>query len=177
MKGVIFKAIEELVQKKLGQETWDEVLKKAGFASRPFYTLVSDIEDEKVLSVIKAICEVSGLSFQEVADLFGEYWMTEFAPRVYRGYFLLTDNARDFLLKMDWVHSEATRRLKDAHPPRFDYEWENDNTLIMTYKSSRGLVDIMIGLIKGVGKKFSEELEVEKIGDNRVKIVFKGKSS
>ncbi len=42
----------------------------------------------------------------------------------------------------------------------------------MTYKSKRGLIDFLVGLIKGVGKYFKENLEVTKLGNNKVKIVF-----
>jgi hypothetical protein len=45
-------------------------------------------------------------------------------------------------------------------------------TLIMHYKSHRGLIDFMVGLIKGVGKYFKENLQVRKLGDKRVEIVF-----
>ncbi len=178
MKGVIFKALEELVIKKLGEDAWKQILEKIGYKNAPFYTLVSDVPDDKVLAAVKVACDVSNLSLQEVADLFGEYWMMEFAPRIYKGYFILSDSARDFLLKMDWVHSEAVRRMKNAKPPRFTYEWENENTLIMGYNSERNLMDIFIGLVRGVGKKFGEEMEVERIdGTNRVRIVFKGKKN
>lgn len=42
----------------------------------------------------------------------------------------------------------------------------------MTYKSQRGLIDIFIGLIKGVGKHYGENLQVHKVAPNKVEIVF-----
>jgi len=73
---------------------------------------------------------------------------------------------------MDRVHEMATRDIAGAHPPRFDYQWEDDKTLVMTYKSSRGLIDIMAGLIKGVGDHYHEELRVEKLDGSKVKVIF-----
>ncbi len=40
--------------------------------------------------------------------------------------------------------------MANAHPPRFDYSWENDKTLIMKYKSGRGLIAFAAGLVEGV---------------------------
>jgi hypothetical protein len=60
-----------------------------------------------------------------------------------------------------------------AHPPRFDYDWKNEKTLVITYKSPRGLVDFLIGLIHGVGKYFHEELMTTKLSADKVEVIFK----
>jgi hypothetical protein len=62
--------------------------------------------------------------------------------------------------------------MKNAHPPRFDYTWKNEKTLIMHYKSQRGLIDFAVGLIKGVGKFYHENLRVAKVGSDQIEIVF-----
>jgi hypothetical protein len=42
----------------------------------------------------------------------------------------------------------------------------------MKYKSGRGLMDFAIGLIKGVGKYYHEDLQVSRQGQDSVRIVF-----
>ena len=74
---------------------------------------------------------------------------------------------------MDDVHTQTTKTIADAKPPEFTYKWKDDNTLIMGYKSHRGLIDIMVGLIRGVGKYYKDDLEVTKISDKEVEIKFK----
>ncbi len=39
--------------------------------------------------------------------------------------------------------------MDNARPPRFEYKWKDDNTLIMKYKSSRGLIDLFVRLTIG----------------------------
>ena len=73
---------------------------------------------------------------------------------------------------MNAVHTEMTRSLQNARPPRFEYEWEDDKTLVMQYKSHRGLLDFVVGLVKGVGKRYEEPLQVTKIDPDKVQIVF-----
>ena len=65
-----------------------------------------------------------------------------------------------------------TKNIPNASPPRFDYEWNDTNTLIMKYKSNRNLIDILVGLVKGVGNYFQEDLTVSKTGMDKVQVVF-----
>jgi hypothetical protein len=112
------------------------------------------------------------LSFTQVADAFGDYWVNEYSQRIYRVYYDGCKMAKEFLLKMDSVHVASTRNMPNAHPPRFEYEWKDDKTLIMHYKSPRGLIDFMVGLIKGVAKYYKEDLKITELDDKRVEIVF-----
>ena len=123
------------------------------------------------MTVIKTACESLGLTIVELADVYGDYWINVFAPKVYSPYYNV-DSAREFLLNVDFIHTSITKRIPNAQPPRFNYEWLSHDTLIMTYHSKRGLIDFMVGLIKGVGKYFNEDLKVTKLSNTKVKIVF-----
>ncbi|MCS6831394.1 MAG: heme NO-binding domain-containing protein [Armatimonadota bacterium] len=172
MKGTIVIAVREMVQQQFGKDAWTKALLEAGIDKEPAIAPSSMIDDKVVINVIQGICRTTGKSMQQFADMFGEYWVTQYAQRMYKSFFLGSKCARDFLLKMDSVHVSMTRAFPDSTPPRFEYEWKSDNTLIMTYKSPRGLMDIFIGLIKGVGKHYGENLQVRKITSNQVEIVF-----
>ena len=65
-----------------------------------------------------------------------------------------------------------TKTITNAKPPRFKYEWEDDRTLIMNYHSHRGLIDFVVGLVKGVSKFYQEKLNVTKLDSNKIKVVF-----
>lgn len=56
--------------------------------------------------------------------------------------------------------------------PRFDYQWKDDRTLVMHYKSDRGLVDILVGLIKAVGRYYKEALKVKKLNEHEGEVLF-----
>ena len=80
--------------------------------------------------------------------------------------------AQDFLLDMDNVHVQMTRVMENARPPRFRYEWQDDKTLIMHYQSHRGMVDFLVGLARGVGQYYNQDLRVTKLGSDKVRIIF-----
>ena len=133
---------------------------------------ISDIDDQVVMNVIKSTCDVLNLSLEQVADAFGDYWVNVYTQKIYRVHYLDCNTSKDFLLKMDYVHVMVTNNIPNARPPRFEYEWKDQKTLIMKYKSHRNLIDFLVGLIKGVGKFYKEDLKVTKLTNDKVEIVF-----
>ena len=172
MKGVIVSCLQELVTNKFGRDKWEAALVQAGLAKTTTFLATDDVDDSAVLKVVGAVCSVLNISLSQAADAFGEYWTCSYAPRIYKAYYQGVKSAKDFLLKMDDIHRQTTSSIPNAKPPRFEYEWENDKTLIMKYKSHRNLIDFLVGLAKGVGKYYKENLSVSKISDDKVKIVF-----
>ena len=172
MKGVIVNCLGELVKEKFGKEKWEDVLTRTGMDSKTHILAVRDIDDAVVMKLLKSVCDVLDISMIQAADAFGDYWVNDYAPKIYKTYYKDVDSAKDFLLKMDDVHSVVSGDLADAKPPRFGYDWEDDKTLIMTYMSERSLIDIMVGLIKGVGRYFDEDLVITKLGNEKVRITF-----
>lgn len=172
MKGTIVKCLEELVVENFGEDTWRKSLEDAGLARTTIFLPMADVDDSKALEVVGALCKNLNISLEEAADAFGDYWVNVYARQLYPHFYTKSKTARDFLLDMDNVHLETTQTIKDAKPPRFDYEWKDDKTLIMHYKSHRGLIDFLVGLVKGVGKYYKENLQVAKLGTNKVEISF-----
>ncbi len=73
---------------------------------------------------------------------------------------------------MNEIHRKVTENIPNAHPPRFEYRWEGPNVLIMKYISPRGLVEVFMGVLKGVGKFFNTDLKIERVSPDEVRIEF-----
>jgi len=172
VKGAIIDAIKDLVVENFGMEKWMDVLENAGLPRTTTFSVRKDVPDETVLAVVESISRTLNLSPEEVADAFGEYWVTVYMPKVYKPYYRGVTSARELLLKMDEIHRKATQNIPNAHPPRFEYRWEAPNVLIMKYKSPRKLMAIFMGLAKGVGKFYKTPLQVEQISEDEVRITF-----
>ncbi|PZR17573.1 MAG: hypothetical protein DI536_04470 [Archangium gephyra] len=65
-----------------------------------------------------------------------------------------------------------TRAVPNARPPRFQLSWRDADTLDVEYLSERKLIDVYVGLARGVGKYFKEALTVTKLSETHVQIVF-----
>ncbi len=172
MKGCIVDAIRDLVVEHFGQEKWYDILDGAGLPVGKTFSVGENIPDETVLAILNSMSRHLNMTPEELADAFGEYWVTVYTRKVYKPYYRGITNAREFLLKMDEIHRRVTTNIPEARPPRFSYQWEGPNTLIMTYKSHRGLMGIFLGALKGVGKLFNTPLEIEVLDGNRVRITF-----
>lgn len=172
MKGVIVQCLAEVVQGRFGKETWPACLRRAGIAPGQIILPGHDIDDATVLTLFKAVCEEGKITFEQAADAFGQHWVSIFAPRLYPHFYRGVTNARDFLLKMDTVHVITTQTVPNARPPRFEYSWTDGKTLLLRYVSERGLLDLLVGLIRAVGVHFNQPLQVEKLAANRLKIAF-----
>ena len=172
MKGVIVKCLQDLVETKYGKDKWQAIREQAGVQMGTLILVSSDMPDAQALDILHAAEKVLGITSVQAADAFGEHWMTVYAPKIYGAVFRNTTGAKDFLLKMNDLHKQVVQRFENATPPRFDYAWEDDDTLVMTYHSKRGLMDIFAGLAKGVGLYFKEPMQVTRMGGDRLKIHF-----
>jgi len=172
MKGTILKCLQEMVEKRHSKESWQQILDEAGLEGTQFFSLSSDVPDTDAIALFEASASVLGLSAQETADAFGSYWVNDYAARVYQTLYGRLRSAREFILALDGVHLMVTNTIANARPPRFDYEEESENSLLVTYKSQRGLIDLYAGLARGVGEYFSTPLEVTKLSRNQVRIRF-----
>lgn len=172
MKGVIVMCLEKLISTKFGKEKWQKTLEKSGLKKESVFIASQDVDDDIVMKLINNVCQLLNITLSQAADAFGDYWVNVFARKIYKAYYKNIHSAKEFLLRMDDVHEETTRSMSNARPPRFEYEEKDENTLIMIYKSHRGLIAILTGLIKGVGKYFHEDLQVTQLSDDKVQIVF-----
>ena len=171
MKGSIVNCLEELVVTKFGKEKWQNALENAGVEKSKSFLPIIDVDDSQVMNIVKSVCETLKIPLTQAADAFGDYWVNVYSQKMYSAYYK-NKTAKDLLLNMDSIHTTITKTIKNANPPRFDYEWKDDRTLIMNYQSHRGLVDFVVGLIKGVSKFYKENLKVTKLDSNKIQVVF-----
>jgi len=129
------------------------------------------VNESEVMRIMRGIASVLSLSMEQTMEAFGEYWSKVYGPKVYSPYFLGAKNSRELLLNLDHIHEVMTKSINSARPPRFRYEWKEENLLIMHYESFRRLVALMPGLIRGVGKYYHEDLAVSVVG-NAVHVRF-----
>ncbi|MCI5131652.1 MAG: hypothetical protein D3904_09030 [Candidatus Electrothrix sp. EH2] len=172
MKGVIATCLAGLVKDNFGRDKWEDALEDAGMDRHAIFSATNMIDDADVMKVVASVCKVLNITPLQAADAFGDYWVNVYAPRIYGAYLQEATSAKELLLGMDKIHETVTSTIPNANPPRFEYEWRDSRTLIMTYRSSRGLIDFLVGLIRGVGRYFHEELRVRKLNNTDVEVVF-----
>ncbi len=172
MKGTIVCCLRNLITEKFGQEVWEKSLIAAGIAKNSMFIPMQDIDEAMAMKVIQCVCATTGLTMLQAADAFGDYWVNVYSAKIYNPYYAKQKNAKNFLLALDDLHVQMTKSMANAQPPRFDYQWKNETTLIMHYKSHRNMMDFMIGLAKGVGRYYNEKIQVTRTNNEYLQIVF-----
>jgi len=173
MKGTITRCAAEWVESTFGIEKWKEIVAQAGAADSHLLKMPgADVDDADVLKVFASTGKVLAMTPQDVYDGFGAYWCVVYAPKMYSTIVRRFRNSRELLLGLGDVHVKMTAMIPNAKPPQFEYAWANDRTLLVTYKSGRDLIDVYVGLARGVGKYFKEALTVTKEGTSQVRITF-----
>lgn len=141
MKGTIIRCLEDLVTKQFGAAQWGLALEAAGFNKNKFFLPFEDVDDALTMKLVQSVCTTLHISLAQAADAFGDYWVTTYSQELYSQYYAQHATAKDFLLALDKLHVIMTRAMPNAHPPRFEYEWKDPKTLLMHYKSQRGMLD------------------------------------
>jgi hypothetical protein len=161
MYGLVNKAIQDMVCSRFGENTWQEIKQKAGIEVDFFITMEA-YPDEITHRLVKAASAVLNLSPQEVMQAFGEYWVQYTA---WEGYGELMDmsgdNLPEFLENLDNLHARVGISFPQLQPPSFECADIEEESLKLRYHSTReGLAPMVIGLIKGLGKKFHTEVDI-----------------
>jgi hypothetical protein len=173
MKGTITTCLAELVETKFGVDRWNAILDVAAVDPRMRPQLkmaTADIPDPVAVALLDATASVLGITADQAADAFGEYWCCTYAPSTYRAVVARFKDFRESILALDALHVRMTQTIPNARPPRFDYRWVDDDTLEVTYKSHRNLLGVYMGLVRGLAKFFDRPVKVFAIDSKRVRI-------
>lgn len=161
MYGLVNKAVEDLVVSRFGEPTWEAIKEKAGVDVEAFISM-QGYPDEVTYNLVAAASEILEIPAAAVLETFGEFWVTFTANE---GYGHLLDMAgKDiptFLENLDEMHTRVAVSFPNLRPPSF---WCTDVTpegLRLHYRTHRrGLAPLVVGLLRGLGKRFGTEVEV-----------------
>ena len=162
MYGLVNKAIEDLVTEQFGREKWEAICVEAGHDDLGFIGMKS-YPDELTYRLVGAASKVLGAGTDELLEAFGEYWILYTGSK---GYGPLMDMAgskfQDFLKNLDFLHHRVSGMMPQLAPPSFSVRIETPQSMELVYRSHRhGMVPMLKGLIRGLGKKFNQEVTVE----------------
>lgn len=161
MYGLVNKAIEGLVCDHYGEETWDMIKEKANVDIDAFISMDS-YDDEVSYKLVKAASEILGQPPEQVLEVFGEYWVLYTAKEGYGEMLKMAgDNLVTFLSNLDNLHTRIGLSFPQLQPPSIKCTDVQADSLRLHYYSTRpGLAPMVIGLVKGLGKRFNEEIDI-----------------
>lgn len=159
MKGTVVNIWLNTIATLYGESTKDAILTKEGWNPNKLITPLEEIEDAKIMSLMNAFAKHEGIKYEALWHKIGQNNIASFY-KWFPSYFDKS-SAMGFMLLMDKIHTQLTKIIPGAKPPRLIPEELDERNMIITYKSKRGLHDYLMGLIEGVGKHFNEKIEAK----------------
>ncbi|HAS74124.1 MAG TPA: chemotaxis protein [Clostridiales bacterium UBA8960] len=159
MKGTVVNIWLNTISTLYGESTKNAILSKEGWNPNKLITPLEEIEDAKIMSLMAAFARHEGIKYEALWHKIGQNNIASFY-KWFPSYFDKS-SAMGFMLLMDKIHTQLTKIIPGAKPPRLIPEELDERNMIITYKSKRGLHDYLMGLIEGVGKHFNEKVEAK----------------
>ncbi|MFV0341278.1 MAG: heme NO-binding domain-containing protein [Anaerocolumna sp.] len=171
MKGTVVSSWVESCKKLFGDSIVSEALSKYNLTNDHIFSPLEDVEDRVAEGIIDHIGNTLGKSHKEIWNTMGEENIKTFSKN-YPGFFR-HESAYQFLKSMNDVHIIVMKRFRGAKPPLLDVAPISSNEIYFTYRSKRGMVDYLEGLIHGVSNFFQEEIKTDMISQKDGEAVFK----
>jgi hypothetical protein len=165
MYGLVHHAIEGLVLRERDPASWDRVRAAAGLADAEFLSH-EPYPDTAAYQLVGATATALGWTTEQTLEALGEFWLLEVAVRSYGPLIdALGTTPLEFLQNLPGLHARIQLHMPALRPPRFAVTHIGNRELHVTYTSAReGLAPFVVGLLRGVGKRFGVPLEVTLVG-------------
>lgn len=161
MYGLVNKAVEQLVRSQFGDSTWYEIAKRANVE----YTFISmdAYPDTVTYDLVEAASEILEIPAAEILEAFGEHWIQYTVDEGYGQMISMYGNSvHEFLQNMNNLHAQIRLILPELNPPTISCDFTESGDLLVCYESERaGLAPMLVGLLRGLGERFSTPVNVE----------------
>jgi hypothetical protein len=164
MYGLVNRAIEGLVVEKFGDGAWTRICDKAGLGE-PNFVAMEAYDDAITFALVGAAAAELGLDPAVILEEFGEYWTKYTLEEGYGNLLsMMGSTLEEFLENLDSMHARIGGTMPKLVPPSFEREAQPDGSSIVHYRSTReGLAPMVLGLLRGLAKRFNVEIEVEQL--------------
>ncbi|MDF2520991.1 MAG: chemotaxis protein [Clostridia bacterium] len=161
MKGTVVTTWINSLKALYGNDIVNKALARIGWSENRIISPLEEIEDSESKHLIDEVGRLVGKPSNEVWRSVGRHNITSF-HKWFPSYFERS-NTKSFLIMMDDVHTQLTKMIKGAKPPRLFTRDINDKELEIKYVSKRGMFDYFLGLLEGSAEFFNEKLEYQEL--------------
>lgn len=178
MKGTVVATWFNSIEGLYGREVLEKSQLENNWSPGRLIAPLEDIPDNVPFNIVGSVSKYVQKDVETVWQEIGRHNIKSFAEW-YPSYFERS-SLRDFMFMMDELHSQLTKKIPGAVPPRLIPYILSPREMEIKYISHRGMAPYFLGLLKGASEFFGEKLQVEILekgreGDKhylRVKLTF-----
>lgn len=155
MQALVNTALRDFIESRFGEAAWRTVTARTGMRLECF-TSDEAYPDEVTLSIVRAVCDVTGLTREQVLEGFGEQWVLS-ATHDENGRLMKAcgSSLREFLLNLETVQA-----LTGVTIPGLRCR-DSGESLRLEYRSSQAGTGPMVrGLVKGLARIFETSIDL-----------------
>jgi hypothetical protein len=173
---MVFNLLEEILTRRFGEAFWDDLLDESAIDGA--YTSLGNYPHQQFVTLLAGAAGPLGLSTDDAIRWFGREAMPLLAQR-FPGFFAPHREARSFVLTLnEIIHPEVRKLYPGADIPVFDFDTRSLDSLVLGYRSTRGLCLFAEGLIEGAAAHYGQSVEITqrtctRRGDQRCEIVMR----
>jgi predicted hydrocarbon binding protein len=157
--GIIFSELKKYVDTKFGGSTWQTLLSEAGLGSKLYMTIQS-YPDADAVALVMTASRLTGKPAPAILQDFGEF----IAPDLVNMYHSLVRPEWKTLELLEnvekTIHTVVRSRHEGAAPAQIRCERVGANELVLTYQSARKMCPVAVGIVKGLGKHYNQQVSV-----------------
>lgn len=153
MKGILFVEFIDFIESHANPEIAQQIINKAKVASGGAYSRVGLYDYQELIQLLVASADELDEPAEKLLSLFSDHLMNMFS-REYPDFFTGATSAADILRNLDsHIHVQVKKLYPDAELPSFNYQ-QNDDEIVMDYRSPRPLAAVAHALIGACIKHF-----------------------
>lgn len=164
MYGLVNRALQSLVIQKLGRDSWREICEKAQIDEYGFVNFMP-YPDSLTYQLAAEAAKQMTLTLEQVLEAFGEHWILFTVDEGYGDLINICGSSFvEFLSNINSLHARIRLLHPSISPPKIICSDIQNNSLRIHYYSKRdGLAPMVVGLVKGLAKRFDTSVDIKVI--------------
>ncbi|MBI1316141.1 hypothetical protein GC167_04685 [bacterium] len=161
MKGIVFTEFFEMVERRSGYKTVDQLIQEVPHSHNGVYTAIGNYPHEELVAFVIHYCRLTSTPIEQVLREFGHHMLGVFSS-AYPQFFDRCPDVLSFLESVDsYIHLEVLKLYPDAQLPRFDTRRIGLESIEMTHRSDRGMSALAYGLIEQAMHHYGQIGQIE----------------
>jgi hypothetical protein len=173
MKGMVFTEFLDMVERAWSPDLADQLIDSALSPTGGAYTAVGTYDHRELVRMVQALAVQTSIPVPELLRRFGHHLAKTFASR-FPGFFNAQPTLFDFLASIDAViHVEVLKLYPDAELPSFKVEHRSDEAMTLSYRSTRHMSPLALGLIEGAALRYGQPVQIDQSAHADGAVMFK----